>query len=124
VRPASIDTANTSPPPPARLVAAEKAKQEAKASAGPMDSRTSPQPSPSRGTAAPEHEAVSSAVVMRIKRGLKRLGYDPGPTNNKVGPEAYSAIMAYQRRYELSLDGKPSLALLKHIESNKSDGLY
>jgi hypothetical protein len=80
--------------------------------------------SASRGAAAPQDDTVSSAVIMRIKRGLKRLGYDPGPINSEVGPEAFSAIMAYQRRYEFSLDGKPSLKLLRHIESNKGETIY
>jgi len=145
-RTTSVETAKMQGLPPARPagpapartppVSAEKAKPESKASAKPPnESRAARvtsgdaeiaarEPSSSKEAATPPNEAVSSAVIVRIKRGLKRLGYDPGPINSKVGPEAFSAIMAYQRRYELSLDGKPSLALLKHIESNKSDSVY
>jgi hypothetical protein len=131
--PGSSPTRPAAPAPAqARPVSAEKTKQEAKAPAEPKKSRATSggaeiaarEPSASKGAAAPENDALSDAVIMRIKRGLKKLGYDPGPINAKVGPEAFSAIMAYQRRYEFSLDGKPSLELLKHIEGNKSDSIY
>jgi hypothetical protein len=129
VRPAGQAPARAQPVP------GEKTKQEVKAASAPPESRAVPatpggadlatrEPTASKPAVTPENDDVSSAVIMQIKRGLKRLGYDPGPINSKVGPEAFSAIMAYQRRYELTLDGKPSLALLGHIENNKSDSVY
>jgi hypothetical protein len=129
VRPAGQAPAQAQPAP------GEKTKQEVKAASAPPESRTARatpggadlaarEPTVPKRAVAPENDDVSSAVIMRIKRGLKRLGYDPGPTNSKVGPGMISSIMAYQRRYELDLDGKPSLALLRHIESNKSDSVY
>jgi hypothetical protein len=109
--------------PEAKAVAGAPASRAAGATTGGADLAAREPVAPKRGVA-PQDDAVSSAVIMRIKRGLKRLGYDPGPTNSKVGPDALSAIMAYQRRYELKLDGKPSLELLKHIENNKGDSVY
>ncbi|MQA64882.1 MAG: hypothetical protein GEU76_03115 [Alphaproteobacteria bacterium] len=122
-------------PAQAQPAPGEKTEQEAKAALAPPESRAARatpggadlaarEPTASKPAVTPEDDEVSSAVIMQIKRGLKRLGYDPGPINSKVGPEAFSAIMAYQRRYELTLDGKPSFALLKHIGNNKSDSVY
>lgn len=143
--PASIDSAKVAATPSsrradpapdqARPVSAEKPKQGARASAGPKESPAARattggadiaarEPAARKSKAVSKDEAVSDGVIVRIKRGLKRLGYDPGPFNSEVGPEAFSAIMAYQRRYEFSLDGKPSLKLLKHIESNKGETIY
>ncbi|MGE0652862.1 MAG: peptidoglycan-binding domain-containing protein [Alphaproteobacteria bacterium] len=116
-RPAESDSSQTRP------MSAEETKQEANAPSG--GNQTAARESGERkGIAAPKSDGVSDEVIVQIKRGLKRLGYDPGPINSRVGAEAFSAIMAYQRRYEFSLDGKPSLALLKHIQNNKSDSIY
>lgn len=60
--------------------------------------------------------------VAKIQRALKELGYDPGPVDNVVGPKTLSAILAYQRRHGLELDGKASPELLRHIRGVSRDG--
>ena len=56
------------------------------------------------------------ALVSSIQVALKELGFDPGPSDGRLGPRTTSAIEAYQRGHGLHADGQPTKQLLNHIE--------
>lgn len=55
-------------------------------------------------------------LVSLIQLALEELGFDPGPTDGKLGPRTTSAIEAYQRSHGLHAEGQPTQQLLNHIE--------
>lgn len=58
-----------------------------------------------------------SAMTAGIQTKLQELGYNPGPADGMMGPRTVSAILAYQRRHRLPMDGLPSAELLNHLRS-------
>lgn len=56
------------------------------------------------------------ALVSLIQLALEELGFNPGPTDGKLGPRTTSAIEAYQRSHGLHAEGQPTQQLLDHIE--------
>ena len=75
---------------------------------------TTTRSSPAEGEADP-----FARLVVRIQYRLKLIGLDPGPLDGEVGTRTAKAITAYQQKHGLPLDGKPSLALLEHIERER-----
>lgn len=66
------------------------------------------------GTGPPEYQ--SREELIRLVQGeLKRHGYDPGPVDGKLGPQTLSAILAFQRRVGMTIDGEPSGELLQQL---------
>lgn len=43
--------------------------------------------------------------VAWVQRALKKLGFDPGPLDGKLGPLTQKAIVAYQTARSLDVDG-------------------
>lgn len=78
-------------------------------------------PSDPQHNISPDDRVSSDVQVIEIQRALKKLGYDPGPADNFIGPRTLSAILAYQRRQGLEPNGQPSRYLLEHIMSSQSD---
>jgi len=72
--------------------------------------------------AAHQTAAVPTQLVTRTQVGLSRLGYDPGPIDGVYGPVTSAAISEYQYDYGLSVDGKLSEALAKHIRTRVDGG--
>jgi peptidoglycan hydrolase-like protein with peptidoglycan-binding domain len=70
----------------------------------------------------PDDRMSADGQVAKIQRALRKLGYDPGPADNLIGPRTLSAILAYQRRQGLEPNGQPSRELLEHIMKSNSDG--
>jgi len=66
---------------------------------------------------APGGEAGSREVIAAIQRLLNRVGFDPGPADGIPGQKTTDAIMAYQREAGLTVDGNPTPALQRHMES-------
>ncbi len=59
--------------------------------------------------------------VWLTQRVLKKLKYDPGPLDGKLGSRTLSAIKSYQRDYGLTADGRASRDLLRHMREEIRD---
>ena len=104
----------TSPEPPAQTgataataPAAEPAQQAAEQDAAP----------PASEQAAPE---VDESLVYLIQDRLLRLGYGGGlplARDGKLSERTVSLIASYQQEHALTVDGRPSESLLRHMES-------
>jgi Putative peptidoglycan binding domain len=71
---------------------------------------------------APADAAVPMADLTRlIQDALKRLDYEPGPTDGKLGPQTAKAIRTYQQDFHLDPDGRPSIELLGHLRQHLSE---
>jgi peptidoglycan lytic transglycosylase B len=57
--------------------------------------------------------------VRRLQAKLKKLGYDVGEIDGKVGDALRSAVRSYQERNGLSPDGYANLALLKRVDAGR-----
>lgn len=63
-------------------------------------------------------ETSDATVIAAIQKGLKALGFDPGPVDGKAGPKTRRAIEAFQSHSETTQDGKLSFELLAHINAS------
>jgi len=61
-------------------------------------------------------------LVRNIQSGLAQVGYDPGPADGVYGPRTRRAIGEYQEHNDLLVDGRPSRALLRHIQQQADRG--
>lgn len=43
--------------------------------------------------------------VTRVQRELKAAGFNPGPIDGDFGPRTKAAVVAYQKKYHLAVDG-------------------
>ena len=62
--------------------------------------------------------AVSLApkeLLRDIQAALRNNGFDPGPTDGRMGPRTRDAIRAFQRSFGLAETGEPSRGLLQLI---------
>lgn len=75
----------------------------------------------SQGSSPSRKGSIPDDLVADIQRSLEKLGYDPGPVDNVVGPRTFSAILAYQRRHGLKIDGNPTVELLNHMRTRNRD---
>jgi membrane-bound lytic murein transglycosylase B len=57
---------------------------------------------------------------VELQRKLSALGFETGGDDGRFGARTYEAIIAYQKRAGLPLDGKPSVELLKHVRAEKT----
>jgi membrane-bound lytic murein transglycosylase B len=60
---------------------------------------------------------LSFAQRVELQRRLSQLGFETGGDDGRFGARTYEAIIAFQKRVGLPLDGKPSLALLKRVRA-------
>jgi peptidoglycan hydrolase-like protein with peptidoglycan-binding domain len=58
---------------------------------------------------------LKQELVRFIQDALRRLRYEPGPIDGKLGSRTASAIRAYQRDFNFSPDGRPSVELFRHL---------
>ncbi len=49
---------------------------------------------------------AGSPLIMRVQRRLKRLGYDPGPIDGRLGPSTRAAIRRFQRANNMPPTGE------------------
>ena len=47
-----------------------------------------------------------SPLIARVQRKLKRLGYDPGPVDGRLGPSTRAALRKFQRANNMPPTGK------------------
>lgn len=62
--------------------------------------------------------AKEGPSIREIQRLLLQLGFDPGPIDGKLGRSTASAISSYQATAGLTVDGKPSRALLQRLRED------
>jgi peptidoglycan hydrolase-like protein with peptidoglycan-binding domain len=55
---------------------------------------------------APRRERSTATVLMRAQEELRKLGYDPGPIDGRLGPRTQQALRNYQRDYNLPITGR------------------
>jgi len=64
----------------------------------------------------PEVEVdLTLAQRVELQKRLSGLGFETGGADGRFGARTYEAIIAYQKKAGLPLDGRPSLALLRHV---------
>jgi peptidoglycan hydrolase-like protein with peptidoglycan-binding domain len=61
---------------------------------------------------------VSAQEIREIERRLQRRKYATGPVDGVVDSQTTAAIRAYQTDAQLTVTGRPSLALLQHLRSS------
>ena len=60
------------------------------------------------------HRAHGSRRVRELQRGLRRLGYRPGPVDGIFGPRTQAATTWFQIKHGLSRSGTATLATIAH----------
>jgi membrane-bound lytic murein transglycosylase B len=61
----------------------------------------------------PVHDRqLTPAQMQEMQTRLKKMGYDVGKMDGKIGEVGQAALRAYQQKTGLIPDGYPSLALL------------
>jgi TPR repeat protein len=105
--------------PSAREVLGERMSPEQLATAQarsrdwqPLRRDQSPTPSASPS---PDEEETSESTIALIQLELKRLGYPIEQINGQPGGQTRAAIRAFQADNGLSVDGRPSSALLEQL---------
>ena len=61
--------------------------------------------------------SAGNSMVRDIQSGLQRLGYNPGSADGRMGPKTSAAIRKYQQDNGMTVDGRPSQAVLDSIRS-------
>jgi membrane-bound lytic murein transglycosylase B len=68
----------------------------------------------------PVRDRLLSLVQARdLQTRLKKMGYDVGKIDGKIGDAGQTALRAYQEKHGLTPDGYPTLALLERIRKEK-----
>lgn len=67
---------------------------------------------------APGQQRLDRRTVADVQQRLLDLGYDPGPSDGRMGPKTRSAIRAYQKDSGLSADGRITASLIDKIRSD------
>jgi membrane-bound lytic murein transglycosylase B len=58
---------------------------------------------------------LNFAQRVELQKRLSGMGFETGGADGRFGARTYEAIIAYQKKVGLPLDGRPSLALLRHV---------
>jgi len=58
-----------------------------------------------------QKESVRAAQVL-----LSNMGFDPGPADGKMGAKTKNAVMSFQKREGLAVDGKISAGLINKLD--------
>lgn len=66
--------------------------------------------------AAAQAEALDRQALVDLQWQLALHGYDPGPADGAAGPRTVAAIRHYQADAGLPVDGRPTRALLDHLQ--------
>jgi membrane-bound lytic murein transglycosylase B len=57
---------------------------------------------------------------VELQKRLNAMGFQTGGSDGRFGARTYEAVLAYQKREGLPLDGTPSVKLLQHMRENSS----
>jgi peptidoglycan hydrolase-like protein with peptidoglycan-binding domain len=64
----------------------------------------------------PEHDyKLTFAQRVEMQRLLYRHGFNPGGTDGRFGARTFEAILGFQRKAGMTIDGTPSAALLARL---------
>ena len=55
---------------------------------------------------------------VELQKRLTALGFSTGGSDGRFGARTYEAILAYQKKNGLPLDGVPSVKLLQSLQKN------
>ena len=65
---------------------------------------------------ASKDKPANASAITRVQAGLARLNYNPGPVDGVQGTQTTTAIKEYQRDHGLTVDGRATAELARHIE--------
>jgi lytic murein transglycosylase len=65
----------------------------------------------------PPDRPLTAPQIQRLQVKLKKMGYDVGEIDGKIGDALRSAVRAYQERNGLKPDGYASIALLRRVSA-------
>jgi peptidoglycan hydrolase-like protein with peptidoglycan-binding domain len=82
----------------------------------PIWKRGSSSSSNSSSASSSKHASAGNGTVRDIQSKLAQQGFDPGPTDGRLGPKTRSAITQYQQKNNLLVDGNASPELLAHMQ--------
>jgi hypothetical protein len=68
------------------------------------------------------HRPSGSHRVREIQRRLRALGYRPGPTDGIFGPRTRAAVGWFQVKHGFHVDGRATLALVRHLRARTMPG--
>lgn len=68
------------------------------------------------------HRPSGSKRVREVQRRLRRLGYRPGPTDGIFGSRTRAAVAWFQVKHGLRVDGRATLAVVRHLRARTSPG--
>ena len=103
----------TTPSPPAAVPGAGERDGSAVGGAPLVRPALRADPAPVR----PPAVKAPSEQISTMQRKLASLGYDPGPTDGRVGKKTEAAIRAFQRDYRMRVDGRIDERLLVRVDS-------
>jgi membrane-bound lytic murein transglycosylase B len=66
-----------------------------------------------------EDRPLTAAEIQSLQAKLKKMGYDVGEIDGKIGDALRAAVRAYQERNGLSPDGYANLALFKRVSATR-----
>jgi membrane-bound lytic murein transglycosylase B len=68
----------------------------------------------------PTHDhPLTAAQIQKLQTQLKKMGYDVGKIDGKIGDTLRSAVSAYQERYGLPPDGYANQALFSRVTASR-----
>ena len=70
---------------------------------------------PLRGAWPVRERQLSAAQIREMQTRLKKMGYDIGEIDGKIGESGRAALRAYQENLGQTPDGYPTLALLQRL---------
>ncbi len=77
-----------------------------------------------RGAGVKRSHRIIELNIKEVQLALQRAGFDPGPVDGRMGEKTKKAIMAFQKTYDLKIDGRigyQTLSLLaEHSPSEPS----
>ena len=59
----------------------------------------------------------SHSLLKKTQRALGQRGYNPGPADGQMGAKTRQVIQRFQKQQGITVDGKPSLALLSLLDA-------
>jgi len=68
------------------------------------------------------HRPSGSERVREVQRRLRQLGYRPGPTDGIFGRRTRAAVGWFQVKHGLRVDGRATLATIRHLRVRTSPG--
>ena len=78
------------------------------------------EPAWKQGSNTTSGQATDKKDVLEIQKGLKDMGYNPGPVDGINGQQTQDAIRQYQKDHGLIVDGQATPGLMNHIKQQQS----